>query len=623
MRLLEEFVEDGPVDVLILSSSMGDTGISAAALSDRWRKGKGKFFRAFNFSLGGADLPTYPVMYRMARLIATPKEVWLVVPMGGPQEEIVPGSLDEQLLKGWVSRYEARGILGLAWQVYKLPMIRFAPALRDGLMNGGFPHRPSTSADFYHVNPFGDTISWVYNAEKYETGARMAIDRRREAGRFSHSTPIERQGVQADYFNSRTVAAIRELRADLHADGVRLKIIAFDHAVGLSMRDAEYLEASRVYFDQLAREFEAPLLDVREDFELMPHMVADPTHLNTMGARAFTDLLAARLEGMTPRRPPRQEVSRRLQTLAPDPGWTPFTALIPKNAEEASQTLQLQYLENWGLPRLQADSRLKLEIRLPDDSDITVPARAMAHGMVVADTSRLPIMDRDVVLRVQLRAPGGGSGEPLPLPLATFRWSRESHAASFYTPEPHGHVESMARTYSVVEPISVRWKGVQDPGRDDWVGVFPVGDDRAARLTYAYLGGASAGTAEMRPPFIPGRYELRLVRANGWDILGVSEPFEVVDMTGAVRVQRSKAASGETLHVQWADLSHPHPKDWVGLFAKGAQKPIVFAQTLGRRTGEAWLKAPANARPGEYEIRLCTGGWRVIARTAVNPPGTD
>src|SRR5688572_16326870 len=56
VRLLREFAREGDVDVLVLSSSMGDYGISAETLTREISAAKGMPFRVFNFSMGGADL---------------------------------------------------------------------------------------------------------------------------------------------------------------------------------------------------------------------------------------------------------------------------------------------------------------------------------------------------------------------------------------------------------------------------------------------------------------------------------------------------------------------------------------------------------------------------------------
>ena len=529
LRLLGDFARNGPVDVLIVSSSLGDHGISAATLNEPKPGRQARPLRAFNFSLGGSDLPTYPMMYRLARLVAKPREVWLVVPLVGPRIEIVPGSLDEQLLRGPLSRYEARGLLGLSHRFHELPMVRFAPALRDAAMNGGFPNRPVTSVDYYHIDSAGDMVSWVYNPQQYEVGTKLAAARRLEASLFvSQPDAAEAKNIRAVYFHERAMAGIRELRDELRADGVRLTIIAFDHAVGLGMRDAEYIEQTRRYFDYLSRELGAPVVDVREDFELMPYMIADASHLNAIGAHAFTEVLADRIGGIAPRRGARHEVASRIRTQAADPGWTPFTALVSKGADEPSRTLELAYLQSWGLGRLRADANVRLRIRLPDDSEVTVPTRAPSEGRVIADLSGVPISGRDVVLRLQLGPGSASTGEPLPLPLASYRWSAESFAPGFFAHPPRGHVASEARVYTTHEGIRVRWSGVAAPESGDWVGVYPVDDEKAARLTYAQLEGAASGRAEMRALFVPGRYELRLFRDDAWDMLAVSEPFDVV-----------------------------------------------------------------------------------------------
>src|SRR5262249_30264092 len=54
LRLLRDFKNQGPVDAIIIGSSIPDHGISAAVLSQRLSASYGRQFRVFNLSTGGA-----------------------------------------------------------------------------------------------------------------------------------------------------------------------------------------------------------------------------------------------------------------------------------------------------------------------------------------------------------------------------------------------------------------------------------------------------------------------------------------------------------------------------------------------------------------------------------------
>src|SRR5258708_19757058 len=81
LRLLREFAKEGRVDALVLSSSMGDLGISGEVLSRELTAHYGKPFLVFNFSMGGADLGSYPLLYRLARLAANPGPISILSPL--------------------------------------------------------------------------------------------------------------------------------------------------------------------------------------------------------------------------------------------------------------------------------------------------------------------------------------------------------------------------------------------------------------------------------------------------------------------------------------------------------------------------------------------------------------
>ena len=118
-------------------------------------------------------------------------------------------------------------------------------------------------------------------------------------------------------------------------------------------------------------------------------------------------------------------------------------------------------------------------------------------------------------------------GEPLPLPLAAYRWTAAVPAATFSARHLPSTVQPLSPVFTVDDPIRARWADVKDPEGDEWIGIFPAGDMKSARLTFAQIRGKRSGEATMRA-MAPGKYELRLFRENGWDLLAVSTPFEVV-----------------------------------------------------------------------------------------------
>lgn len=204
------------------------------------------------------------------------------------------------------------------------------------------------------------------------------------------------------------------------------------------MRDTDFLDASQRFFEPLSRFLGARrTVDVRVAFEPMPYMVSDLAHLNAIGAQAFSSLVAARVAGGTD--PPRVSyvVSERISRRLPDPTWTNFTALIPKRRDDPSTALELRYLQNEGVTRLEPGMPVRLALHLPDGEERVVPARALPGGVVVADTSHLRLAEGDQILTSQLVVGQGGMGGGIALPLAGFRWHRDP------TPAPYNSTSNL------------------------------------------------------------------------------------------------------------------------------------------------------------------------------------
>jgi len=410
LRLLREFAREGDVDALILSSSIGDMGVSAETLSEELSAHHSRSFRVFNFSVGGADLTTYALLYRYARLVAKPRQVWVVTPLSVASPQIGKGTLDEQLLSGPAARYrDFPPLLWVSYRFFELPLVRHAAAVRDVAVYQRFASRPATNLDLYHINRHGDMVSWTYNVTQYPNAAGVRRDRRDEVLAFVDPSKAERRFNA--YFNPRTRAAIEDLRGLATGDGASITVIAIDGAASLSMRDRDFLEASQRFFEPLARFLGAgPAIDVREAFEPMPYMVSDLSHLNAIGAEAFSTLLAARMARKPQPSPVSYSASQKIMERLPDPTWTNFTALVPKRRGDPPAALELRYLQNWGVTPLEPGTFVHLALRTPDDKEAVVPACALSSGTVVADMSGLELDPEDQILVTQLVVGRGGMG---------------------------------------------------------------------------------------------------------------------------------------------------------------------------------------------------------------------
>jgi hypothetical protein len=67
------------------------------------------------------------------------------------------------------------------------------------------------------------------------------------------------------------------------------------------------------------------------------------------------------------------------------------------------------------------------------------------------------------------------------------------------------------------------------PAKDDWIGLFAVNQPDAARVPFAFTGGAASGEIriDVREDLPPGRYELRLFSPSRKGRLATSRAFRL------------------------------------------------------------------------------------------------
>ena len=426
LKLLEQFAREGPVDAIVVSSSLGDYGISAQTLTGELSRRYGRPFRVFNFSTGGADIPTYPMLYRLARLAAKPKEVWVAAPVsaGGGGNEF-----DRHMLVGPFSRWDRLpGLLRASRAAYEIPLVRFAPVIRDILLNAHFPERHLP--DTYPINAFGDTVSWLHVADQYALAPANVAQRRAQVLGFENGDAAAHEKYLAFFFGPRAIEAIERLREEAARDEARVVVVALDYATSMAGRDPAYARGEARYFERLAREYGGTVVNAMPDFSPDAYMIQDLIHLNTIGAREFSAAIAARMAGASA---PAQQRFAAPPISASEKGWSVNAMLIPKSAKDPAASLALQLIQNFAVAQLRPHPDMALQVRMPDGRDFFAPARVVNGATVVADCSGIPFTAEDQVVRAQLVVGQAGRRLPLGITLYAFRWSSQADPPPFDT----------------------------------------------------------------------------------------------------------------------------------------------------------------------------------------------
>jgi hypothetical protein len=575
-------------------------------------------------SAGGAETPTLLILYRLAHLVAAPKQIWIAFPVEpNIDDKIQKKSPDYALLNSPIGvALRHPWLLPFSFQLFRLPLVRHARALRDLAMYGKFVTRPVTQLDMYDFDSYGDSRGFLYysGAEPFS----KAVDERRElvlslATRYGAA--VDERAKIATYFARGALEALAKIRARAAHDGCAITLLAHDTAAGFAAQNERYLKASEPFYKVMSESLGAPVIDVRASFHLAAYKFADTAHLNSNGADEMSELIVAKMaERPLPQFPEYALPAEVVQGVA-HPNLAPYTAVVIQKASDARAQLQLRYLQGPGVPPLTPRSRMfQLVALMPGNHSIALRASVVSRGYVLANTSELPLSASGQVLFLQLVSAGARWGNGLSLPLSSYRWSDA-------TPLPENSLEIAAKvfasgaSYTPRQPITGSWTGIEDPKAKDWVGVFPVGGDNGTRLSMKWTGGGAAGNFELpsNPSAKPGQYEVRLYADDGWDLLAFSKPFLIGPLAETVESTSRIVRRGKSVQAVWRNLDPPAKDDWVGLFPRGGldQSRLDFKFTGGASDGAADLTVPADTPLGDYELRLyAAAGWERLATSA-------
>lgn len=547
LSLLHEFASRGPVDALVVGSSMSDHGVSAAVLSKDLSAAYGKPFRVFNLSTGAAEMSTFPILYRLARAVAKPRQLWIVFPAeqrGRDDYDLNARGPNYAVLHapaGIALPYPL--LLSLSFRLFQLPVVRDAAALHDLGVYGRFANRPGSHMDVYGEDAFGDTRGFLSYSTTEPFSKYAGFRRELVLSLASQYAAAPDEGAKTEiYFSRGDLQAIAEVRAMAARDRCSIMILAHDTVGGFATQDGAYHAASELYYRLLSERFGAPVIDVRASFHLAGYKFADTVHLNSHGADEISALMAARIANRPLPQSPDYVFARAVDQDLPLPGITPYTAVVLQRPGDPQAELHLRYVQSVAVEPLIPGSLIQLAVLLPDRTTVTVPASVVSRGLVIADTSVLPTETGGQALFVQLTGAHEKWGEGRNMPLSSYRWSIATLPHQTF-PEASTKVFVGADSYTSLDRIRASWASIDHPGRKDWVGVFPVGGGDQTRLSMKWTGGGASGTLDLppNPTARPGEYELRYYANGGWNLMAYSKPFAIVSPGAPIRIQ-SKAA---------------------------------------------------------------------------------
>lgn len=431
LALLEKFSSAGEVDALVLGSSIADFGFSAELFSQLMSKKLGREYRAFNYSTGAAEPRTFLTLYKFARLVSKPKSVFIVAPSepklreedpnGGPDLALYNAPVGGSMNYQWT--------LQANYDLWKLPIMRSIPGIRDLLLFGEYRNLPTNlGMDLYEVNAYGDRVNYAmiqetksmfdYNKQQEMTILPISLAKVKKCNKLDNATEY--------YFSNRDIEAMYELKNMIKRDGGKLYIIPASPASTMweSVKLSDTFKLARHNFFKAfpARESAVLCNDVVTDKINIPsYAIADPTHLNTYGARIFTQAVFTALSGD-------YIVAEKKYVQSPPEGiyspenktFNTFSALLQRPANLAHSKLRFRIVKSSSVPAL-PEKGLFLALRTPENTDIIVPAIPLSSNEFIANVN-IPAKKHAEMLVFRLLVDTGLEKTALNSPLAGYEW---------------------------------------------------------------------------------------------------------------------------------------------------------------------------------------------------------
>ena len=640
LEMLDDFRSEGDVDALMLGSSIVDFGFSAELFSELMTRELGREYRAFNFSTGGAEPRTLPKLYRLARTVAVPKNVFVILPAEHKLgEEIGDTGPDGSLARAPVSEVlEQPWLLALKRRLQSVPFVRNAPAARDYVFHGDFRGVVRAMGGLYPLSAHGDRVSYRMTWQPDKVSVRkQAMESSIRPFPGGSGRPDNLNDRLQFYFAETDIRAFKELRELVEQDGGNISVVVTAQAStfhgGPSQND-RYRRASRDFFQTIAEQLHATLVDPTDLVDVPLHHVSDLVHLNKYGAEIFTRAVFARMTNKTPVQA--GLVAEAIDTppagLFPtgDRTFNKNSAVVVRPAGAETSLLRFRTMQAVCVHPL-PEEELIVAVRTPQNEDILAHAARLGPSDFVAEL-KLPPNSRPEALVLRLLWGEGARQIALETPLTDYEWvtsypripispqspALESNLLALPTTRAPGERVYLAAARDARLPPSIDARLVSrsgDAGRAIKLGQVESDPDSLLALPL--------------PQNLPeGDYEIQFKHPVDGRVVARTQPLTVAPSIlepPQIRLAAKPQLTDAELSVNWSGIRRPHPEDWVGLFpadagenegAKRIGRPIFLSGQRSGTTRFPLQSITSRLNDGEYQLRLyASGKWRLLAET--------
>lgn len=428
---LEKFAKEGPVDALILGSSVADFGFSAELYSELMSEKLGRPYRVFNFSTGAAELVTIPTLYRIARTVVRPKAIFLINPVQFKRSEIIsPNSPDYILNHAPIGAALENSIkLHLSKLVWTMPIVEKAAALRELVLFGRYQNLVGAGMDTYLVTAHGDRISYTAGQAEISHMSRLRRAYEDQIKPLKDISIQELTHIERYFFPSIDLKAMAELKDIARTDDLKIVVLAHSPAGALwktPIENAEYEVGRAQYFNTLTKSVGGTLINPLDGLGIPDYAVMEDTHLNTHGAHIYTRAIFQTENSLGDGNPSRIDDFEQASlepARAKESTFNAWSAIVLREQNVVSKSLKCRFVQSIAVPAL-PPSDLFFALRMPDGTDMIAPARQLSSGEYEANFE-LKKSDRKQALIFRLLY--GAAKSPVNAPLASYIWTSSNN----------------------------------------------------------------------------------------------------------------------------------------------------------------------------------------------------
>lgn len=351
LKLYEEFASKGDVDAVIIGSFISDFGFSAERFSELMSEKNGKPYRVFNFSIGGAELPTIYKILNFILCVKKPKELYLVNPLGKEVEggEFNVNSPDFILKTSPAGNFVNNPfLLKLSYYFFYKSFLNDLMALKDKLIYGKYIHLQSGYLDVYSFSSHGDLQSYEvwFDANGIENTKKYLDDIWHNYSKiFQGSENIDIK----KFYQTYQLEYLENIISTCKKNEINVLYIPHDTYIGYMSKNKDVTILKNRIHSEIANKYNLKIHSLIGLLELNELHASEPVHFNLYSAMEFSEKLFNQMHSIQTDSSQKYNYDTSLY-LRENAERLLFGQMLFKSGKNKKKKLNIEFMKNWQVP---------------------------------------------------------------------------------------------------------------------------------------------------------------------------------------------------------------------------------------------------------------------------------